>query len=312
MAITSFASLKRGRSAILTQLQQATQTINNPKFSSEDTRFWKPELDKLGNGYAVIRFLPIPKSDDFAYVEVFSYGFKGPGGWYIENSLKTIKQKDPVAEANSALWNSGVESDKEIARSRRLRTQFISNILVIQDPKHPENEGKVFLWKYGKRVYDKIADKAVPQFEGDAPMDPFDPWGGANFKLKIVKKDGYPNYDKSEFDAPSALFGGDDEKIEEIWNQEHSLKEFVDPAKSFKSYDELKARFEKVVGNSSAVPPASREESAPPASAPRTQRTAAPPSTPAAAAPEVGDKEAAPWEEDDADGFFDKLVNDDK
>ena len=318
MSVNSFAALKRNRSQFLSTLQAEAKKVQNPQASYEDKRIWKCEQDKAGNGYAVIRFLPIPKGDDFPWVQVYSYGFKGPGGWYIENSLKTLKQKDPVGEANSALWNSGVESDKEVARSRRLRTQWISNILVVSDPKHPENEGQVFLFKYGKQIFDKINDKLTPQFEGETSMNPFDPWDGSNFKLKIVKDKNYPSYEKSEFDAPSPLFNGDEDKIAAIWEKEYSLREFVDP-KNFKTYEELKARFEKVIAGSlpatpTAPTPAMPASVAEPRRAPVTPKPAPVTPTPApvavaAAASESGVAEKAPWDDEDSDSFFDRMAN---
>jgi hypothetical protein len=178
---------------------------------------------------------------------VFSHGFQGPGGWYIENSLTTLGQKDPVSEYNTQLWNSGIEANKEIARKQKRRLTYISNVLVIKDTANPANEGKVFLYKYGKKIFDKIKEKIEPQFEDEKAVNPFSFWDGANFKLKIRKVEGYRNYDKSEFDNPSPLFDGDDDKIEKVWKAEYSLKEFLDP-KHFKSYDELKSKLDRVLG----------------------------------------------------------------
>jgi hypothetical protein len=216
----------------------------------EDTRYWQPTVDDAGNGYAVIRFLDSPPGEDNPFVRIWTHGFKGPSGkWYIENSLTTLGLPDPVAGLNSELWNSGVESNKEIARKQKRRLGYHSNILVVNDPKHPENNGKVFLFNYGKKIYDKLKDamSPPPEFADETPMDPFNMWEGANFKLKIRKVEGYRNYDKSEFESPSAV--GDDDEIEAIFGQMHSLTELVDP-KHFKSYDELKKNLECVLSAS--------------------------------------------------------------
>ncbi len=215
--------------------------------SYKDDRFWRAETDKTGNGYAEIRFLPAPDGEDLPWARVWSHGFRGPGGWYIENSLTTIGLKDPVSEMNNLLWESGSDKDKAIARDRKRRLSYISNVLVVSDPKHPENEGKVFLFKYGKKIFEKIQGAMNPEFQDEKPMNPFDFWGGANFKLKIRQVDGYANFDKSEFAVPASLLGGDDAALEKLWRTQHSLKEFTDP-KNFKSYDELKARLEQVLG----------------------------------------------------------------
>jgi hypothetical protein len=262
----SFANLKKSSGSI-DKLNRELEKLNNNQSSntSEDTRFWKPELDKAGNGMAVIRFLPPPEADGddaLPWVRVFDHGFQGPGGWYIENSLTTIGEKDPVSEHNSVLWNSGIEANKEIARKQKRRLKYISNILVVQDSKHPENEGKVFLFKYGKKIFDKLTEAMNPQFEDEKPVNPFDFWAGANFKLKSRKVEGYQNYDKSEFEAPSALFDGDDKKLEEIWKKQHSLKEFLD-RKHFKSYDELKRKLDKALGLDGSQPaPMTKAENA--------------------------------------------------
>ena len=245
----SFASLKKSRSNDLQKLQSEVEKINNPQnnFSREDDRFWKAELDKSGNGYAVIRFLPPPNGEEMAWAKIFNHGFQGPGGWYIENSLTTIGQKDPLAEYNSTLWNSGIEANKEIARKQKRRLTYISNIFVVEDKANPQNEGKNFLFRYGKKIFDKVSSMANPEFEDESPVDVFNFWDGANFKLKIRKVDGFSNYDKSEFVTPAPLFE-DDTKMEETWNSQHSLTEFVGEDK-FKSYDELKARLDVVLGN---------------------------------------------------------------
>ena len=249
----SLDTLKRnsGLDKLLTAVQKDTAPVE--KQSYVDERFWKPELDKTGNGYAVLRFLPAPDGEDLPWAKVWSHAFQGPTGqWYIENSLTTLNQKDPVSEANTVLWNTGNEADKELARKRKSKLNYYSNVLVVSDPKHPENEGKIKLFKYGKKIFDKLMEAMNPEFEDEKPLNPFDFWSGADFKLKIRKVDGYWNYDKSEFDKPNALFDGDDPKLESLWKQEFSLAEFTS-ATNFKSYDELKERFDRVIAGSKTV-----------------------------------------------------------
>lgn len=254
--MADFASLKRNRNSF-DKLTKAVESINTPtEGSGKDERFWQPEVDKAGNGMAVIRFLPAPAvdgDDALPWVRLFDHGFQGPGGWYIENSLTTLNQKDPVSEYNSVLWNSGIEANKEIARKQKRRLYYIANILIVSDPKNPDNEGQVRLYKFGKKIFDKITEAMNPQFEDEKAINPFDFWEGANFKLKIRQVEGYRNYDKSEFESSSALFDGDDSKLESLWKKQHSLKEFLDP-KHFKSYNELKARLDKVLGLDGAAP----------------------------------------------------------
>jgi hypothetical protein len=225
----------------LTKLSGTKQTDNK-----KDERFWYPNVDKAGNGYAVIRFLPPPQGEDIPFVRIFEHGFQGPtGSWYIENSLTTIGKSDPVGEYNSQLWNSGLDSDKEIARKQKRKLGYVSNVYVITDQQNPENEGKVFLFKYGKKIFDKLNEAMNPEFADEDAMNPFDLWSGANFKLKIRNVEGYRNYDKSEFSKPGPL--ADDSEMEAIWNKEYSLQAFLNP-KNFKSYDELKAKMNKVLG----------------------------------------------------------------
>ena len=248
----SLATLKKENS--LDKLLGAVQSENTPqeKKSYVDDRIWKPVMDKTGNGFAIIRFLPAPKGEELPWAKLWNHAFQGPTGqWYIENSLTTIGQNDPVSEHNSALWNSGVESDKEIARKQKRKLQYYSNIYVVKDGANPENEGKVFLYRYGKKIFDKIMETMQPAFEDESPVNPFDFWQGANFKLKLRKVDGYWNYDKSEFEAPSAIFD-DDDQLEELWGKEHSLTAFTD-ASNFKSYDELKKRLDVVLSGVTTV-----------------------------------------------------------
>ena len=245
----SFADLKRSGNKDLERLSQEINKLSDKpegKKSYEDTRFWKPTVDKVGNGSATIRFLPAPASEDVPWVQIFSHSFQGPGGWYIENSLTTINKKDPVSEHNTVLWNSGVEANKEVARKQKRKLQYIANIYVVRDPGNPDNEGKVFLFKFGKKIFDKINEAMNPEFEDESPVNPFHLWEGANFKLKIRQVEGYRNYDKSEFESPAPI-SDDDATLEKIWKQEHSLQDFLDPSK-FKSYDELKAKLSRVLG----------------------------------------------------------------
>jgi len=248
----SLDQLKRSNS--LDKLLGEVQKQNAPqeKKSYKDDRLWKPELDKSGNGYAVIRFLPAVEGEDMPWAKVYNHAFQGPTGqWYIENSLTTIGQKDPVSEMNSAYWNTGIESDKEIARKQKRKLQYFSNIYVVSDSKHPENEGKVFLFRYGKKIFDKIMASMQPEFEDESPVNPFDFWEGANFKLKIRKVAGYWNYDSSEFEKPSAIFDND-AQIEEVWKTQYALAEYSAPT-NFKSYEELKTRLNTVLSGSVTV-----------------------------------------------------------
>ena len=229
---------------LLAQVQQ--ESAPQEKKSYVDERLWKPELDKSGTGQAVLRFLPAPDGEELPWVKVFKHAFQGPTGkWYIENSLTTIGKQDPMSEHNTQLWNSGLESDKELARKQKRKLEYYSNIYVVSDPKHPENEGKVFLFRYGKKIFDKIMASMQPEFEDETPINPFDFWEGANFKLKIRKVDGFWNYDKSEFDSVTPL-ADSDEKLDGIWKSQYSLQDFLAPT-NFKSYDELKKRLDDVL-----------------------------------------------------------------
>ncbi len=244
----SFETLKRNRGSNITKIIKAAEATNSGEQKSYvDERIWKPTVDKAGNGYAVIRFLP-GKDGEIPFVRYWDHGFKGPTGlWYIENSLTSIGQPDPVGELNSKLWNSGIESDKEKARSQKRRLHYVTNIYVAQDPSAPQNEGKVFLYKFGKKIFDKIYDLMNPAFADEQPTDPFDFWEGADFKLKIRNVEGYRNYDKSEFSPSATFLEGDEPKLEEVYNQLHDLTEFTNP-KNYKTYDELKAKLSRVLG----------------------------------------------------------------
>ena len=241
----SFSNMKKKSGKMDELMDQLNKIQSSEKKDYKDDRFWKPGTDPSDNGYAVIRFLPAAEGEDTPWVRLFSHGFKGKGGWFIENCPTTIGGKCPLCEANSDLWNSGSEMDKEIARNRKRRLNYISNILVIDDPKNPDNNGKVFLYKFGKKIFDKITEAMQPEFADEDPVNPFDFWKGANFKLKIKHVAGFVNYDKSEFASPSPLHE-DDEVMEEIWKKQYALQEFIAPDQ-FKSYDELKAKLERVL-----------------------------------------------------------------
>ena len=244
----SFASLKKQSKlgSLTAKLVKEVEKMNNNGGQGDD-RLWKLEVDKGGNGYAVIRFLPAPDGEDLPFVKLYSHAFQGPGGWYIENSLTTLGQKDPVSEYNSQLWNNGTDAGKDTARKQKRKLTYISNIYVVKDPANPENEGKTFLYKYGKKIFDKLTAAMQPEFEDEEAIDPFDFWQGANFKLKAKNVAGYRNYDSSEFAATSALLD-DDDAMEAVWKKEHSLAELV-ATDQFKSYDELKTRLGYVLGN---------------------------------------------------------------
>jgi len=243
----SFANLKQNRATTIDKLINAASKDTEKK-SYGDDRFWAPTVDKAGNGYAVIRFLPASEGEDLPWIKYWDHGFKGPTGrWYIENSLTSIGQNDPVSEMNTQLWNSGREEDKELARMRKRRLHHVSNILVVSDSANPENEGKVFLYKYGKKIMDKVMDVMQPQFQDEKPVNPFDFWGGANFKLKIRNFEGYRNYDKSEFEGVTELFDGDEAKLESVYNSIHGLNEFISEG-NYKSYADLKKKLYEVLG----------------------------------------------------------------
>lgn len=244
----SFSDLKKQSKlgSLTAKLVKEVEKMNN-NASSGDDRVWKLECDKSGNGYAVIRFLPAPNGEDLPFVKLYSHAFQGSGGWYIENSLTTLNQKDPVSELNSELWNNGTDAGKEIARKQKRKLTYVANIYVVKDPANPSNEGKVFLYKFGKKIFDKITAAMQPEFEDEQAIDPFDFWQGANFKLKAKNVAGYRNYDSSEFAAPGALLD-DDDAMEAVWKKQYSLAELVAPDQ-FKSYDELKKRLDYVLGN---------------------------------------------------------------
>ena len=306
----SFADLKRKSQNNFQFLQKELEKSSSGK--QVDERFWKPEVDASGNGYYVIRFLPAPEGESLPWAKVYSHAFQGPGGWYIENSLTTVMEKDPVGEVNRRLWNSGSDEDKETARKQKRKLSYYSNILVVKDPKHPENEGKVFLYKYGKKIHDKILAAMQPEFQDEQPVNVFDLWEGANFKLKIKKVAGYWNYDSSEFDNVSAI-SADDTELEAIWKTEYSLEAFTNKDQ-FKSYEDLERRLNMVLGitQRAAVPTVDDEEYEP-TNAPEW-------SAPAAASGGFNDpditlnnsvKEEAIVNDDDALSYFARLAEED-
>jgi hypothetical protein len=301
----SFADLKRKSQNNFQFLQKELEKSSSGK--NVDERFWKPEVDAAGNGYAVIRFLPAPEGETVPWAKLYSHAFQGTGGWYIENSLTTLNEKDPVGEVNRRLWNSGSDEDKETARKQKRKLQYYSNILVVKDPKNPENEGRVFLYKYGKKIHDKIITAMQPEFQDETPVNVFDMWEGANFKLKIKKVAGYWNYDSSEFDSVSAV-SADDDELESIWKKEYSLESFTSKDQ-FKTYEELEARLNLVLGITSrpARPSYGEDEedfepvAEEPVSSFRSRVTAAPSPV----------KEEAVVDDDDALSYFARLAEED-
>ena len=290
---SSFASLKKSRKTSLDSLVKAAEKLTARTDNGPDQRLWKPEVDKSGNGYAVLRFLPAPSGEDVPWVKIYDHGFQGPGGWYIENSRTSLGagEKDPLSEHNSMLWNSGIEANKEVARKQKRRLKYFSNVLVVKDASNPSNEGKVFLYQYGAKIFEKLQNAMQPEFEDETPVNPFDLWEGANFKLKIR------NYDLSEFESTSPV-EGDDDKLEEIWNSQYSLVEFLDP-KNFKSYEVLQARLNHVLGKPNLQVVSDTAEAPVARSAPTPQ-----------------DEGEVPWasndeEDDDSLSFFKKLADDD-
>ena len=248
----SFQDLKKSRGGFDTLQASLEKTSSGTETKSyNDDRYWKIDLDKTGNGYAVVRFLPASQGEDMPWVQYFDHGFQGPGGWYIEKSLTTLNKKDPVSEYNTSLWNTGIEANKEIARKQKRRLHYVSNVYVVSDPKNPSNEGKVFKYRYGKKIFEQLKEAISPAFEDEQAINPFDLREGANFKIKIRKVDGYWNYDKSEFDSPAPLFE-DEAQLNTIYSSAHSLSDIIAP-EEFKSYDELKEKLDRVLGLTGSV-----------------------------------------------------------
>jgi len=296
--MVDFANLKRS-SGNLDKLSKAIEALNTTEGSDNKDNYWKPEVDKAGNGMAVIRFLPAPAvdgDDALPWVKLFSHGFQGPGGWLIDNCLTTKNQQCPVCEHNSSLWNTGIEANKDIVRKQKRKLNYIANVYIVSDPKHPENEGQIKLFRFGKKIFDKISEAMNPQFADEQAINPFDLWAGANFKLKIRKVEGYQNYDKSEFESPAPL-STDDAKLEKIWKSEHSLKEMT-ADKEFKTYDELSTRLNRVLGlNGETIKPKTTVE----------QMKA----TPEAFRPKAVEPELSLSGDDDDMAYFSKLAEED-
>ena len=297
----SFAKLKKQSKlgSLTAKLVKEVEKMNNNGASGDD-RLWKLDVDKSGNGYAVIRFLPAPDGEDLPFVKLYSHAFQGPGGWYIENSLTTLGQKDPVSEYNTQLWNNGTDSGKETARKQKRKLTYTSNIYVVKDPANPENEGKVFLFKYGKKIFDKLTAAMQPEFEDEEAIDPFDFWQGANFKLEAKNVAGYRNYDSSEF-APQSPLLDDDDALEALWKKELSLAEIVAP-EQFKSYDDLKRRLNYVLGNTAPRQDAEVEDEVEIIERERAEQEVT------AAADSTSRSVTADADEDDALSYFAKLA----
>ena len=293
-------------SSSLDKLRAAMETASpsdGAKKSYTDETMWKPELDKTGNGYAVVRFLPTPDGEEMPWVSYFDHGFQGPGGWYIEKSLTTLNKQDPVSEYNTQLWNTGIEANKEIARKQKRRLHYVSNVYVVSDPKNPDNEGKVFKYRYGKKIFEALKEAISPAFEDEKAINPFDLRDeGANFKIKIRKVDGYWNYDKSEFDTVAPLFD-DEAKLNSTFSQVHSLSDVIAPSE-FKTYEELKEKLERVLGSASTstAESVSQDMEEVPWSNVNTESVAAEPVVPTA-------ETSTPKEEDDAMDYFKNLAN---
>jgi|TARA_B100000085_G_scaffold184567_1_gene168629 hypothetical protein len=303
----SFASLKKSNFGDL--LAKAENLNKTETKGGADERLWKPEVDKAGNGYAVIRFLPAPDGEDLPWAQVWSHAFQGPGGWYIENSLTTLGKKDPVSDLNRELWNSGIDADKETARKQKRKLNYYSNIYVVKDSANPQNEGKVFLYRYGKKIFDKIMEAMQPAFEDEQPVNPFDLWKGADFKLKITKVAGYWNYDKSEFDRTSTLGDFDDDDLEKIWKKEYSLTAYT-ADDQFKTYEELKSRLDSVLTSTrrSVVDESLEDESEGRGSFTPSFQSKAPEAD--FNAPDITPKSSS-TDEDDALSYFAKLAQED-
>ena len=307
----SFSDLKKQSSlgSLTQKLVKEVEKMNNTS-GGADERLWKPEMDKTGNGYAVIRFLPAPEGEELPWAKMYSHAFQGPGGWYIENSLTTLGQKDPVSEHNRELWNSGIDADKDTVRKQKRKLSYYANIYVVQDKANPQNEGKVFLYKFGKKIFDKVMEAMQPEFEDETPINPFDFWQGANFKLKLKKVQGYWNYDSSEFDRSAPLLE-DDDALEALWKKEYSLAALT-ASDQFKTYEQLDNRLKMVLGQKSR--PMVRDESYEDESEGRGSFTpnfeSSKPPAPAADfnAPDITSKSASSEDEDDALSYFQKLA----
>ena len=300
--------LKQNRESSFEKLKNQLTKMSGNQSNDEEDKYWRPTVDKAGNGYAVIRFMPAPEGEDIPYVRIWDHGFQGPGGWYIQKSLTTINQPDPCSEYNAKLWNTGIEANKEIVRKQKRRLSYTANIYVVSDPAKPENEGKVFLFKFGKKIYSKIAEAMNPEFPDEKPFNPFDIFTGANFALKIRKVEGYQNYDKSEFLSPAPL-SGNEAVLENALESLHSVQALISPDK-FKSYDELKNLLHRALGLDESrvtiIHGASAEEDSEPEYTPRFKERPAPARE---AAPEPKFTSGSDEEDEDL-AFFQKFAED--
>jgi hypothetical protein len=308
----SFANLKKNSQSAIDKISKEMTKLTS-KGNYEDDRFWTLERDKSGNGYAVIRFLPPVEGEDIPWVRVFSHGFQGKGGWFIENCPTTLGKKCPVCEGNNELWNSGIESNKGIARDRKRKLSYIANILVVSDPTNKDNDGKVFLFKFGKKIFDKLQDAMNPTTPDETKINPFDFWQGANFKLKAAMVDGYVSYEKSAFQAPSELLDGDDKKLESLWKTQYPLQPFVAPDQ-FKAYEELKGRMDQVLHGGASEGSAMKAEEAVPEDFRSKMKTKTPAmdEAPAKKPAKAPAKAASDDEDEDAFAYFKKLADDDE
>jgi len=298
----SFSNMKKSRSEALKAMTTAAENVGGEKKSYGDDNIWKPTRDKSGNGYAVIRFLPAAEGEELPWVRYWDHGFQGPTGqWYIENSRTTLGEDDPVSEYNSQLWNSGADEDKELARKQKRRLHYVSNIFVVADAANPGQEGKVMQYKFGKKIFDKIMDSMQPEFDDEEAVNPFDFWGGADFKVKIRKVEGWVNYDKSEFAAPKAFLDGDDAKLETLYGKLEPLAKFTDPS-NFKPYAELKAKLARVLGSTTPMTTAEAISMDSPMDAPEPKSKEAP-------VQNMTEATTPAVDEEDTMAYFAKLAN---
>lgn len=245
----NFKDFKKNKGNFLETLNQKIKESNTT--FEPDARYFQVTKDKAGNGVALVRFLP---GKDTPWVRYWSHSFEYNGGWYIENSRTSLKEDDPVSEYNKLLWDSGKEEYKEFVSLKpgtKRKLNYVSNIYVIEDPANPENNGKVFLYQYGAKIYDKIKALMQPSIKTLPPVNPFNPFDGANLQIIIKKVAGYPNYDDTKFIQEGSKLGNDDE-IEKIYNQQYDLEDILKES-NFKPYEKLKARLIKVLGKNAPL-----------------------------------------------------------
>jgi hypothetical protein len=303
----SFANLKRSSKANFKSLaDKMTQESKGSSFS--DDRIWTPDIDKSGSGFAIIRFLPEADGEDFPYVKTYTHGFKQGNKWFIENCPTTIGNPCPVCEANSELWNTEIKENQEIVRRRKRSLRYMSNIIVLSDSKRPENEGRVFLFSYGQKIFDKLMSAIKPEFDDEEPFNPFDLWGGAPFKLKIRQVEGFRNYDKSEFGDRGPLFD-DDDAMAKVWESQYKLKEFLAPAR-FNPYEEIKKRFNAFIKGGTYTTPTPQNEGDQNEDTPPWEPPAQEPRRQAARKDPAPASEAAASDDDDDFKMFRSLIDD--